>query len=95
MTALTSMEQVEAVIAAFADEVSSQVAVKLAGTQPLPQRLLRVAEAAEMLGVNERAVRTLIAGDSPALASVMVGEGARRIELREVEAYIASLRGGR
>lgn len=95
MTALTSMEQIEAFLAAFADEVSSQVAAKLAAEQPVTQRLLTSEEAGVMLGVSERAVRTLIAGDDPAIPSVVVGKGAKRIELAAVEAYIASLRGGR
>lgn len=65
------------------------------GAQPDDRPPLTVAEAGKRLGVSERAVRTLVNGVNgkpPKLASILVGDGARRVEQAELDRYKASLR---
>jgi hypothetical protein len=86
--------QIAARIVALPNTILSLLAAELArpGAAPDDRPLLSVFQTAERLGVKERTVRELIAwgddGNPPRLASIIVGNGARRIEPREVDRYI-------
>lgn len=58
--------------------------------------LLTVKEAAERLGISEKSMRDLInepRGRKPRIRSVVIGDGARRIEPAEIDVYLAERRG--
>lgn len=72
----------------LARAVADEVVARLGGERP---QLLRIEEAAKMLGLSGRTVRTMI--NEGTIASVSVAGGARRVELSVVQAYVAARRG--
>ena len=72
----------------LADEIAEKVAERLPDTRPL----LTVPQLGERLGITDRSARKLIEGRNPAIKSVVVGKGSRRVEQAEVDRYVASLR---
>ena len=65
---------------------------------PEPGRLLKVKEVAVQLGISEKAARDLVnwkGNRPPRLASVVIGDGARRVEQAEVDRYLAEKRAAR
>lgn len=76
----------EGFIAALTDEVERRVRERLEEA-PASQPLLKVREAAELLGLRERRVWQLIADGE--LESVQVGSRSRRVAPAAVDAYKA------
>ena len=81
-------------LAGFAAQVAQATveAIKAEGILHDDRPLLSVAEVAERLGVKERLAREMVGGESPRLASMIVGNGARRVEAAEVDRYLAERR---
>lgn len=90
MTATTN--PMDAFLANLAEEISTQVAAKLAETLPAPDRLLGIEQVSEMLDVSDRTIRNLTAKGE--LGYVKVA-GAVKFERAEVERYVASRRQSR
>lgn len=75
---------------ALAERLAEKVAAKLEIPDDRP--LLSVKEAAARLGISEKSMRDLVnrKGDrAPRIPSVVIGDGARRIEPATLDAYIA------
>lgn len=77
----------------YLDQLASAVADKVLAA--LPDRdsrpLLKLEDVGERLGISERAVRALVnreKGREPRMASVVIGDGARRVEQSEVDRYL-------
>jgi hypothetical protein len=78
----------------LADAVADRVVAKLA-EQPDDRPPLNMKQVGERLGISERAARALVnheKGREPRLASIVVGDGARRVEQAELDRYLAELR---
>jgi excisionase family DNA binding protein len=76
----------EQYVTGIADEIAEKVAARL-GAAP---QLLTVRQVAERLAVSPRTVYGLLDGDPPAIPSVWIGEGSRRVEAAAVDAYVRS-----
>ena len=83
---------------AYFDRLAANVVSKIVEALEPPRDdrpLLTVREAGERLGISEKSTRDLVnhkGGRPPRLASVIVGDGARRIEQSEIDRYIAERR---
>jgi hypothetical protein len=76
----------------LADWIADKVAARL---QVQQLQLLTIEDLAERLAISVRSARTLIDGDprrgiEPAIPSIRVGEGSRRVEASAVDAYVRS-----
>jgi hypothetical protein len=82
----------EGLIADFRRELAADVAEALAKELPAPARLLTLEQAGDMLGLTGKSVRTMLARGQ--LVGVKVGpeEHASRVEVAEVDRYIAARR---
>lgn len=83
-------ENVQELAQAVADEVIKALAIER-DERPL----LRLREVGERLGISERAVRSLVNGEHgkpPKLPSVVIGDGARRVEQSALDAYLEERR---
>jgi excisionase family DNA binding protein len=76
-----SLENVDELAEAIADRLADRLDVR---------PLLSPAQVAERLGISDRGARELIA--SRVIASLKIG-GSRRVEQKDVDAYIAQQRG--
>jgi hypothetical protein len=81
-------------LAGLAEAVAALVVEKLREDRD-DRPLLNLNEVGQRLGVSYRSVKALVNSDKgrpPRLASVKVGDGARRVEQAALDRYVASLR---